>query len=266
MFLVGLTGRHRQRQVHRRRGVRGTRLAGRRRRRGRTRDRRAGRAGAAPSSPHRFGAHVLRADGSLDRPALAGWPSPTTTLARRPRPADPPAHRGPHRRAAGRPRAAEHRGDGPLIAVVDHPLLIETGQVGRFDEVVVVLAPRRSASRRLTDAPRSRRGRRAGADARPDRRRPPARGGDPRASTTRGTLAELEARRRRGRRPDRARGTRSGPVVTEATSDANGDRRRARARAAGARPGRRTSPRSRTWPGCSWRSGRSSSCSRRSSS
>jgi dephospho-CoA kinase len=97
----------------------------------------------------RFGAHVLRADGSLDRPALA-----------RAAFADDVARgdldRLTHPRIAARIAerlailGAEEADDGSLIAVVDHPLLIETGQVGRFDEVVVVLAPEEVRVARLT--------------------------------------------------------------------------------------------------------------------
>jgi dephospho-CoA kinase len=37
------------------------------------------------------------------------------------------------------------------MAVVDHPLLIETGQAGRFDAVVVVLVPEEERVRRLVE-------------------------------------------------------------------------------------------------------------------
>lgn len=87
----------------------------------------------------RFGDHILRADGSLDRPALA-----RVAFADDASRAD--LDRLTHPRIAARiaERLTElgtaERGPDPLIAVVDHPLLIETGQAGRFDEVVVVLA------------------------------------------------------------------------------------------------------------------------------
>jgi dephospho-CoA kinase len=97
----------------------------------------------------RFGAHVLRADGSLDRPALA-------RVAFADDVARGDLDRLTHPRIAARIAerlailGAEEADDGSLIAVVDHPLLIETGQVGRFDEVVVVLAPEEVRVARLT--------------------------------------------------------------------------------------------------------------------
>lgn len=98
----------------------------------------------------RFGAQILRADGSLDRPALARVAFADDTAR-----AD--LDRLTHPRIAARIAerlatlgAEDREDDGPLIAVVDHPLLIETGQVGRFDEVVVVLAPEEVRVARLT--------------------------------------------------------------------------------------------------------------------
>jgi dephospho-CoA kinase len=88
----------------------------------------------------RFGDEVIRADGSLDRPALA-----RVAFADDRSRAD--LDRLTHPRIAARiaerlaTLGAAEGGPEPLIAVVDHPLLIETGQAGRFDEVVVVLAP-----------------------------------------------------------------------------------------------------------------------------
>jgi dephospho-CoA kinase len=80
-----------------------------------------------------FGTDVLAADGSLDRPALAAVVF-----------ADPEARR----RLDGivhplvRARAAELEAAAPPGAVVVHdvPLLVETGQAGRFDLVLVVAA------------------------------------------------------------------------------------------------------------------------------
>jgi dephospho-CoA kinase len=80
-----------------------------------------------------FGAGVLAPDGSLDRPALAAVVF-----------ADPEARR----RLDGivhplvRARAAELEAAAPPGAVVVHdvPLLVETGQAGRFDLVLVVAA------------------------------------------------------------------------------------------------------------------------------
>jgi dephospho-CoA kinase len=80
-----------------------------------------------------FGTDVLAADGSLDRPALAAVVF-----------ADPEARR----RLDGivhplvRARAAELEAAAPPGTVVVHdvPLLVETGQAGRFDLVLVVTA------------------------------------------------------------------------------------------------------------------------------
>lgn len=99
----------------------------------------------APGEPtladlaERFGEAILRADGTLDRPALA-----RVAFADEASRAD--LDRLTHPRIAARiaerlaALGAAERGADPLIAVVDHPLLIEIGQVGRFDAVVVVLA------------------------------------------------------------------------------------------------------------------------------
>jgi dephospho-CoA kinase len=87
----------------------------------------------------RFGADILREDGSLDRVALA-----RVAFADDVSRGD--LDRLTHPRIAARIAerlavlAAQHDQSEPLIAAVDHPLLIETGQVGRCDEVVVVLA------------------------------------------------------------------------------------------------------------------------------
>jgi dephospho-CoA kinase len=98
----------------------------------------------------RFGPDILRADGTLDRQALADIVFH-----------DPEARgdldRLTHPRIAGRiaTRIAELGGTwdrpGPPMAVVDHPLLIETAQVGRFDAVVVVLVPAEERVRRLVE-------------------------------------------------------------------------------------------------------------------
>lgn len=87
----------------------------------------------------RFGSEVRRADGTLDRAALARIAFADDDARRE---LDRITH--PHIAARIAQRiaelGAEHRGSEPLIVVVDHPLLIETGQAGRFDAVVVVLA------------------------------------------------------------------------------------------------------------------------------
>ena len=89
-----------------------------------------------------FGADVLRADGSLDRPALAAVVF-----------ADP----GARKRLDGivhplvRARASELAGAAPDDAVVVHdvPLLVETGQAGSYDVVLVVRADPEVRVRRL---------------------------------------------------------------------------------------------------------------------
>lgn len=87
----------------------------------------------------RFGDQILQADGTLDRPGLArlAFADDRSRAA-----LDRITHPHIAARIAGRlaELAADHDGPDPLIAVVDHPLLIETGQAGRFDAVVVVLA------------------------------------------------------------------------------------------------------------------------------
>jgi dephospho-CoA kinase len=96
----------------------------------------------------RFGADILRPDGSLDRPALArvafADDAARADLDRLTHPAI--AARIAERLAV---LGAADGGPDPLIAVVDHPLLIETGQVGRFDEVVVVVADEETRLERL---------------------------------------------------------------------------------------------------------------------
>lgn len=96
----------------------------------------------------RFGDEVLSSDGGLDRPTLArvAFASPEGKAA---------LDRITHPRIAARIAErvatldAEHVADEPLVAVVDHPLLIETGQASRFDAVVVVLAAEDERVRRL---------------------------------------------------------------------------------------------------------------------
>lgn len=98
----------------------------------------------------RFGEHILREDGSLDRQALARVAfvddASRTDLDRL-------THPRITARIAERLAvlAGEEPGPDPLIAVVDHPLLIETGQVARFDEVVVVLADEEVRLERLVE-------------------------------------------------------------------------------------------------------------------
>lgn len=99
---------------------------------------------------HRFGAEVLHADGSLDRPALAA-----VVFAD-----DAARHdldRITHPRVAARiveriqELIQDRRGAEPHLIVVDHPLLIETDQVSRFDVVVVVEVGAEERIRRLVD-------------------------------------------------------------------------------------------------------------------
>lgn len=111
----------------------------------------------APGEPalrdlaERFGAEILQDDGSLDRQALA-----TVAFADADARAD--LDRITHPRIASRiaERIAElgaAAGAPPdQLVVVDHPLLIETGQTGRFDAVLVVLADEEVRVRRLVGA------------------------------------------------------------------------------------------------------------------
>jgi dephospho-CoA kinase len=98
----------------------------------------------------RFGEHLLREDGSLDRAALAD-------IVFRDPEARADLDRLTHPRITGRiaQRLAELETTwdrpGPPVAVVDHPLLIETEQAGRFDAVVVVLVPAEERVRRLVE-------------------------------------------------------------------------------------------------------------------
>lgn len=97
----------------------------------------------------RFGSSVLTADGALDRPALAaivfGDDQARAALndITHPRIGERITERiAAHVDA----EADEHRA---RIVVVDHPLLIETGQAAAFPAVVVVLAPEELRIQRL---------------------------------------------------------------------------------------------------------------------
>ena len=106
----------------------------------------------APGGPvmreiaERFGKSVVRADGSLDRPAL-----------RRLVMADPDAlaalnrivHPAVHARRAELMAAAESRGD--RLVVSDIPLLFEAADPGEFDLVVLVDAPEEVRLSRLIE-------------------------------------------------------------------------------------------------------------------
>jgi dephospho-CoA kinase len=90
----------------------------------------------------RFGDAVLSPDGSLDRAALGRVVF-----------ADPDARHDLEAliHPAVRQRAAELQAEAPDGAVVVHviPLLVETGQAGRFDHVVVVDVPESTQVERL---------------------------------------------------------------------------------------------------------------------
>jgi dephospho-CoA kinase len=84
-----------------------------------------------------FGERVLTADGALDRPALAAVVF-----------ADPAARRRLDgivhplvRRRAGELELAARQADEHAVVVHDVPLLVEGGQAGSYDLVVVVEAP-----------------------------------------------------------------------------------------------------------------------------
>ena len=97
-----------------------------------------------------FGNDVLTAEGELDRPALGRIVFGDESARRR---LEAIVH--PRVRA----RAAEIEAQSPVAAIVVHdiPLLVETGQVDRFDLVLVVDAPvdvqleRLTAQRGMTD-------------------------------------------------------------------------------------------------------------------
>jgi dephospho-CoA kinase len=98
----------------------------------------------------RFGDGVIRPDGSLDRAAVAA-----IVFADDGARAD--LERITHPRVAARMAEriadlnAEPGARPDRVVVIDHPLLVETSQAGRFDAVVVVLAPEAVRSQRLAD-------------------------------------------------------------------------------------------------------------------
>jgi dephospho-CoA kinase len=83
----------------------------------------------------RFGAALLKADGSLDRAALGAivFADPSAR-----RDLESIVHPGVYRAIAAGLRAFELIGGSPL-AVVDVPLLYETGHESEFDRVIVAL-------------------------------------------------------------------------------------------------------------------------------
>jgi dephospho-CoA kinase len=98
----------------------------------------------------RFGEDILRADGSLDRAALA-----SVAFADDDARADLDRLTHPYIAARIAAKIAEIGArDGARpddLVVVDHPLLIETGQTGRFDAVVVVVADEEVRVARLVE-------------------------------------------------------------------------------------------------------------------
>jgi dephospho-CoA kinase len=84
-----------------------------------------------------FGRGVLTADGALDRPALAAVVFADPEARRR---LDGIVHPLVRRRAAELERAAREA-DEDAVVVHDVPLLVETGQAGGYDLVLVVEAP-----------------------------------------------------------------------------------------------------------------------------
>ncbi len=90
-----------------------------------------------------FGAEVLDHDGALDRPVLGRIVFADPSARERLNAIVHPLVRG---RAAERAESAEPG----TIVVEDIPLLVETGQAGRFDVVVVVQSAERERLRRMT--------------------------------------------------------------------------------------------------------------------
>ncbi|WP_372593117.1 dephospho-CoA kinase [Actinotalea sp.] len=83
-----------------------------------------------------FGSQVLAEDGSLDRSALAARVFADQEARAR---LNGIVH--PRVEAASRALEAQAVRDGARVVVHDIPLLVETGQAGHFDEVLVVDAP-----------------------------------------------------------------------------------------------------------------------------
>lgn len=98
----------------------------------------------------RFGRDVLLPDGQLDRPRLARLVFNDDDARR-------DLDRITHPRVAARiveriqELVQDHRGTGPHLIVVDHPLLVETDQAARFEAVVVVEADQETRIRRLVE-------------------------------------------------------------------------------------------------------------------
>lgn len=92
-----------------------------------------------------FGSEVLAEDGSLDRKALAAVVFADEDARRR-------LEAIVHPRVRARAAELEAAAASDAVVVHDIPLLVETGQAGSFDLVVVVDAPLESAVSRLVDA------------------------------------------------------------------------------------------------------------------
>ncbi|MGH3495414.1 MAG: dephospho-CoA kinase [Sciscionella sp.] len=90
-----------------------------------------------------FGSAVIAADGSLDRAALAA--AVFGDVERRGR-----LEAIIHPRVRAQAAALEAAAPGDAMVVHDIPLLVETGQAGSFDAVVVVDAPCEERVRRVT--------------------------------------------------------------------------------------------------------------------
>jgi dephospho-CoA kinase len=98
----------------------------------------------------RFGRGILHPDGSLDRPALAAIVFHDEASRRD---IDRITHPVIGARVAARIEELRAAGEGASgrIVVVDHPMLIETGQAGEYDAVVAVVAPEDVRVTRLRD-------------------------------------------------------------------------------------------------------------------
>jgi dephospho-CoA kinase len=94
----------------------------------------------------RFGDHVLADDGGLDRAALA-----REAFVDDEQRAALDAIMHPRIGERILERVARLAEDGESLVVIDHPLLIETDQTGRFDAIVVVLADEEVRVRRLVE-------------------------------------------------------------------------------------------------------------------
>ncbi|HKJ55505.1 MAG TPA: dephospho-CoA kinase [Nitriliruptoraceae bacterium] len=95
----------------------------------------------------RFGDDVIRGDGSLDRAALASIVFADDAERRALEAITHPAIRAEIARREQEARASDRN----AIVVVDHPLLIETGQVDDFDGLVVVVASTKTRLARLVE-------------------------------------------------------------------------------------------------------------------